>query len=411
MSNLGPEIADLGNGYSVYWPDQNIRFLVEYLARQPLGIIAEFTVLDGDRTLCEGQRVNLNGDKARVAKKLHEYDGRFKLADWAKLIETTAVLVLRLYREGEPLQLLNAETPVEALSYQLNPLVFHRKSTILFGDGGLGKSTLALLFGMLVATGETVAGLSAVRGRVLYLDYEDDRDVHVRRIQAITACHSNLKGADILYQRHHEPLWNIVPTLLRRVQTERVDFLVLDSLAAATCGDSSAEAATKAFRAIRMLNVGALILAHIPKATEQQQEAGIYGSVFFKNFARSTWELRKEQEIGSDTSVLGLFNRKSNLSRLHPPIGIRVQQNSMSSAIQYEPFDLSQTMELEKGLPLASRIINLLEQDGELRSAKDIAEALMAPLGTVKTTLSRHNKMKWHTIGEGREAKWCVLNR
>ncbi len=411
MSPLGPEIADLGNGYSIHWPDHNIRFLIEYITRQQSGIFAEFTVLDGEKTLCEGHRVNLNGDKARMAKKVHEYDGRFKLADWTLLIETTAVLVLRRYREGEPLRLLNASTPVEELSYKLNPLVLHRKTTILYGDGGLGKSSLALMCGMLVSTGESLAGLSAVPGRVLFVDYEDSWDVHVRRMRAIAACHPHLKAADVCYQGHHEPLWNIVSPLLRRVQTEQIDFLILDSLAAATCGDSSAEAAAKAFRALRMLNIGTLVLAHIPKTTEQQQQAGIYGSVFFKNFSRSTWELKKEQEVGADESVLGLFNRKSNLSRLHPPIGLRVRQNSTNSAMQYEPYDLSQTLELEKGLPIASRIRTFLEKDGGLHAAKGIAEALEISIGTVKTTLSRHNKMKWHNIGEGREAKWCALNR
>jgi len=407
----GAELADLGNGFSVYWPSQNIRFLAEYITRQQSGIFAEFTVLDGEKTLCEGCRVNLNGDKARVAKKVHEYDGRFKLSEWTLLIESTAVLVLRRYREGEPLRLLNAGTPVEELSYQLRPLVFQRKTTILYGDGGLGKSSLALLCGMLVSTGESLAGLSAVPGRVLFVDYEDSWDVHVRRMRAIAACHPRLKAADVRYQAHHEPLWNIVPMLLRRVQTEQINFLILDSLAAATCGDSSAEAATKAFRALRMLNLGALVLAHIPKATEQQQESGIYGSVFFKNFARSTWELRKEQEVGADVSILGLFNRKSNLSRLHPPLGLTVRQDGNNSFMQYEPCDLGETVELAKGLPVASRIVNFLEKDGSLYSAKDIAEAIEIPIGTVKTTLSRHNKMKWHSIGEGRETKWCVLSR
>ena len=405
------ELADLGNGFSVYWPDQGIRFLAEYITRQQTGIFAEFTVLDGEKILCEGHRVNLNGDKSRVAKKVHEYDVRFKLAEWTMLIESTAVLVLRRYREGEPLRLLNASTPVEELSYQLSPLVFHRKTTILYGDGGLGKSSLALLCGMLVSTGGSLAGLSAVPGRVLFVDYEDSWDVHVRRMRAIAACHPQLKAADVRYQAHHEPLWNIVPMLLRRVQTEQITFLILDSLAAATCGDSSAEAATKAFRALRMLNLGALVLAHIPKATEQQQESGIYGSVFFKNFARSTWELRKEQEVGADVSILGLFNRKSNLSRLHPPLGLTVRQNGTNSSMQYEPCDLGETVELAKGLPVASRIVNFLEKDGSLYSAKDIAEAIEIPIGTVKTTLSRHNKMKWHSIGEGRETKWCVLSR
>jgi hypothetical protein len=182
-------------------------------------------------------------------------------------------------------------------------------------------------------------------------------------------------------------------------------------LAAATCGDASAEAATKAFRALRMLNRGALVLAHIPKTNEQQQEAGIYGSVFYKNFARSTWELKKEQEVGADESVLGLFNRKSNLSRLHAPIGLRVRQNSTNTAMSYESCDLSRTLELAKGLPVASRIRDFLENDGNLHAAKDIAEALDIPVGTIKTTLSRHNRIKWNSVGEGREAKWCVLNR
>ncbi|MDR4470097.1 MAG: helicase RepA family protein [Nitrospira sp.] len=395
----------------MYWSDYNIRFLVEYLTRQSQGILSEFTVLDGEKTLCEGQRVNLNGDKSRVAKKVHEYDGRLKLSDWTALIETTAVLVLRRYREGEPPHRLNAETPVEELTYQVNPLVHPRKVTIVYGDGGLGKSSLALLIGMLVSTGETVAGLSAIRGRVLLIDYEDTLDVHARRRRAIAECHPNLKDAELIYQTHHEPIWNILPTLLRLVQVERIDFIILDSLAAATCGDASAEAATKAFRALRMLNCGALVLAHIPKTNEQQQEAGIYGSVFYKNFARSTWELKKEQEVGADESVLGLFNRKSNLSRLHPPIGLRVRQNSTNTAMAYEACDLTQTLELEKGLPIAGRIRNFLEQDGGLYTAKEIAEALAAPVATVKSTLSRQNTHKWHSIGTGRDTKWTCVNR
>lgn len=411
MSHPVPEIADLGNGYSLLWPDQKVRFLVEYITRQSAGIYAEFTVINGDRVLCEGQRVNLNGDKSRLAKKVQEIDGHSKLSDWTLLIEATAVLVLRRYREGEPPHRLNADTPVQDLSYQVNPLVHHRKVTILYGDGGLGKSSLALVVGMLVATGGSVAGLSAVRGQVLFIDYEDDIDVHARRRRAIAECHPALGAADLIYQKHHEPIWNILPALLRQVQLDRIQFIVLDSLAAATGGDASAEAATKAFRALRMLNCGALVLAHIPKTNEQQQEAGIYGSVFYKNFARSTWELKKEQEVGADESVLGLFNRKSNLSRLHAPIGLRVRQNSTNTAMSYEACDLSRTMELAKGLPVASRIRDFLEKDGNLYAAKDIAEALELPLPTVKTTLSRHNKLKWNSIGEGREAKWCVLSR
>ena len=46
-------IVDLGNGYAIHWPDQNIRFLLEYLTKERNGMIGEITILDGAATLCE----------------------------------------------------------------------------------------------------------------------------------------------------------------------------------------------------------------------------------------------------------------------------------------------------------------------------------------------------------------------
>ena len=66
MSRLA-EIADLGNGYAIHWPDQNIRILIEYLTKQSNGIIGEVTVLDGEATLCESLRINLNAELKRQA--------------------------------------------------------------------------------------------------------------------------------------------------------------------------------------------------------------------------------------------------------------------------------------------------------------------------------------------------------
>jgi hypothetical protein len=328
---------------------------------------------------------------------------------WKLLLQRACSLVLKRHREGEPLRVLTVETPVEALSYQINPLVFRGKATVLFGDGGLGKSTLALLSAMCVSTGEAVAGIAALPGRALYLDYEDSYDVHVRRMQAIAACHPALARADVHYQACTEPLTALTPTLLRRIQTDGITFLVLDSLAAATGGDAGAEAATKVFRAIRTLNVGALILAHVPKSPGEGQEPSIYGSVFHKNFARSTWEIRKEQEIGSDQAILGLFNRKSNLSRLHYPLGLKVTQNEDGSQIRYESADLSQVAEMVKSLPAPAQIRNFLE-DGTPRTAKAIAEGTGLKLDTVKSTLSREKGRKWQMLGgAGQETLWTVL--
>ena len=182
-------IVDLGNGYAIHWPDQNIRILLEYLAKERNGIIGEITILDGASTLCESLRINLNAEPKTksIAKKVHENDGRFTLPDWARMIESTCVLTLRRYRRGEPSQYLDRHTIVEPLTFAINPLVPKKKSAILFSDGGKGKSTFALALALAVNAGGTVAGVSALKGKALYLDWEDDVDVHARRLQAIQA--------------------------------------------------------------------------------------------------------------------------------------------------------------------------------------------------------------------------------
>jgi hypothetical protein len=188
--------------------------------------------------------------------------------------------------------------------------------------------------------------------------------------------------------------------------------MVLDSLLAATGGDASAEGTAKLFAALRMFNVSTLVIAHVPKSQgEGQDHPTVYGSVFNQNFARALWELKKEQGIGEDTLTLGLFNRKSNLSRLHPPIGLQVTQNSDGSRIHFEPYDLSKAAELAAALPLPNRIRNLLESDGVPRSSQEIADTLGANTGSVKNTLSRHTGHKWHMVGGNRDAKWTVLSR
>jgi RecA-family ATPase len=330
---------------------------------------------------------------------------------WKVLLQRACSLVLKHHRRGEPATRLSKDSQVAALTYAINPLVFKRKITIVYGDGGLGKSTWALFCAMIVSTGGTVAGISAGKGCALYLDWEDDADVHTRRLHAIQAGHPELADADVLYQRCTEPLTKMVYQLVRRIVGERITFVVLDSLMASTGGDSSAEGTAKLFAALRLLDCEVLALGHVPKTQpESQERTTVYGSVFNQNFARSVWELKKEQEVGDDTAILGLFQRKSNLSRLHQPIGLKVTHNETNTLVRYEPYDLSQAAELAPALPLASRIRNLLE-DGVPRTSKEISEELEAKQSSIKAVLSKHKGRKWCMIGDNKDALWTILHR
>lgn len=85
MSNPA-EVSDLGGGYAVRWPEENIRIVIEYLHKQTQGLIGEITIRDGEVTLCESLRINLNAEPKTksIAKKVHEYDDRLSLPDWAR---------------------------------------------------------------------------------------------------------------------------------------------------------------------------------------------------------------------------------------------------------------------------------------------------------------------------------------
>ena len=350
-----------------------------------------------------------DGSREKIAKALKEHD---KDTPWRQLLEQSCTKVLRHYRTGDPLVTMSSETPIEPLSYTINPLVFERKITVLYAGGGQGKSTKALFLAMLSSVGGSLAGFSALKGNSLYLDFEDDLSVHARRLQAIQKGHPELLLARVAYRRCVEPLYKFAPALLRQIHQGQIRFIVVDSLLAATGGDSSAEATTQLFIALRALNVSILLIGHTPKTIAEGHDAPtLYGSVFNSNFARATWELQKEQEIGEDRLVIGLHNRKSNLSRLHQPIGLQVTHADGGARIVFEPCDLSTAPELEKRLPLPNRIRRLLENDGVPRLAKTIAEELDAPLSSVRSTLSnsRYVGKKWMQVDGGqKERLWTA---
>ena len=386
----------------------------ERLNTQRGGIIAEVSITVGSTDLRSGIDLNLKSVNAQtlLAGSLSSLcQDLARDIPWKVLIPGACALVLKRYRHGAPLLRIDKDTYCEPLTFIVNPLVIKRKPTVVFADGGKGKSTLALMVALLVSTGGTIAGVSAMKGRALYLDWEDSEEVHTRRTHALQEGHPELIEGYVMYLRCTERLARMVPELARLIQREQITFLVVDSLLAAAGGGSDAEATEQFFAALRVLNIATLIIGHTPKTLAEGQESPtIYGSVFNSNFSRSTWEVRTKQQVGEDCAILGLFHRKTNLTRKLLPLGLKVRQKSDGTFIRYESFDLNQAAEIKKALPLHNRIRNLLESDGVSRSSKEIADELGRPLESIKATLSnaRYKGIKWHMLGEGREAQWTV---
>lgn len=407
------ELQEVVGLYTVRTAKHRVTLTFDRLHEQRGASHAELTVTLVETVLLDAVDVNLKSDAAqlKLANSLKTYSASIP---WKVLLQKACALVMRRHRQGEPLVHLNKDYEMEPLSYAINPIVPRKKTAILFADGGKGKSTYALMLAMLVSTGQNAARFSALPGKALFLDWEDDVDVHARRLHALRAGHPELDNAEVQYQRCCEPLTKLTHDLARTIQREGITFVVIDSLLAAMGGEASAEAVGKFFAAVRVFQVESLLIGHTPKTlAEGQEHATVYGSVFNQNFARGVWELKTEQEIGEDSAILGLFHRKSNLTRKHPPIGLKVTHKPDGSCIKYEPFDLTKAAVMVNALPLPNRIRNLLDSDGMPRTSQQVADELGSKLNSVKTTLSnpRYKGIKWSLIGEGKEARWTTMKR
>jgi hypothetical protein len=65
--------------------------------------------------------------------------------------------------------------------YTVDGVVYKGKTAGVYGDGGTAKSTLVMHLGQRVARGEKWLGFETVKTRVLYLDFELDKEEQTRR--------------------------------------------------------------------------------------------------------------------------------------------------------------------------------------------------------------------------------------
>lgn len=395
-----PSVNIIGQGLSFEWPGFHLRITLDRFrdGQHPTAEYHATTTAPGYQPHISQGKLTLTSTDAR-GKESKRLKALYPEAKWDEIMETICALGLRHMRQGEPVLRLTASADIPPPIHRLFPLVYDGLPTVLFGPGGVGKSYLALFMAMLVDHGGWDAGFCGQPGPSLYIDYESDYADLASRAKRIRGGHGKLTGVEPLYRRCYVPFADDLPALQHCVAESGVKFLVIDSLAAA-CGAEleRAETAIRFFNALRSLRVASLILAHVAKNSE---EKSIYGSVFFSNFARSTWEMKKAQEAGDHTTRIGLYHRKTNIGPLQQPLGLKLHFGEVFSL---EPIDLNDEPSLAVSLPLASRLKAALK--GGAKSAKELSEELGVELPQVKARLS-DGLMKWSTkIGD---AKWGLL--
>lgn len=298
--------------------------------------------------------------------------------DWAGLIEEFCQRVLQADRAGQPavdLRQIERPNPKEDMIEVDGLALPKHHPSILFGDGGTGKSYLALY----------LAGRMAEKGvSVMLADWELCGDDHRDRLERLFP-----DGMPrILYARCEKPLVFEADRLRRVVKENGIQFSVFDSIAFASDGPpEAAEVAGRYFRAVRQIGGGSLHVAHVTKGENADKKP--FGSAFWSNGARATWYVKQDEaSAGSDALQIGLFNRKANLGRLRPAVGFAIEFTD--ECTRFRRTDVADTPELAGQLTVFQRMQHLLRSRS--MTVTQIAEELNVEVNTVTQTVNRYVK-------------------
>lgn len=281
-----------------------------------------------------------------------------------RLVDQAVGMAIRLHNERNEVVLL-ADVPVEddlSIKYVVPPFVVEDGASIIFGQGGGTKTYFALYLGLCVALGLPFFGAEVQQRNVLFLDYEASKQRLAARMKLL------LGGLDLGEERPPFHYWSaegrslqdLVPALRRVIKDYQIGVIIVDSAALACGGDASEQTvATDYFNAVARLGVPVLTIAHITK--DEEGDKYPFGSVFWHNSARTTWNVKSVDE--GDAIFTGLFNRKVNDAKRQEALGFRFDFYEKSVELTTTPDVHPEIAEQRlRKVSLSQRILSLLEK-------------------------------------------------
>jgi RecA-family ATPase len=267
-----------------------------------------------------------------------------------ELIQNAYAALTQIETPADRLVLVSAASfegqPVPQDNFLIDGVFPSHCVSMLSGDGGTGKSTLALQLAVAVQFGTNWIGRPVnARGSVLYLAAEDDLHIMHKRLAAIVASENNslrnlqdlhivpLVGEDALLTKP-TPDGLIAPSGLyhavyARVRALKPSLVIIDNLSDCFGGDEINRVHARQFvTMLRKMCIQAettiLVLAH-PSLSGMSSGRGTSGSTGWPNSVRALAYLDKPQkgttEEDPDTRVLRL--KKSNYGATGTEIKLR----------------------------------------------------------------------------------------
>jgi len=334
--------------------------------------------------------LNLSSLQARnrMAKILTPRYDRIK---WDKTLQEISDLILERLLQGTPALEIDTIGEIKPVKYLLYPLIQEEVPTVLYGDGGSLKSTLARIISTCIRLPWTDNPFQFITKdkplKTLFLDWETNEHTFKRGLQLLKNG-MGLPEYSLTYLHCDRPLGEDLENIMQIIIDNDIKFIVVDSLSLALGGDlSKQELAGNIFRDLRQLQITSLLLTHITKSEDKHPTP--FGSTFYSNHARSVIYVKKTQEVGGNEISVGLYHKKANETGLFHPIGFRALFDK--DKITFSSIDVKSIPELSAGLSLKEQIKELLKSGA--MNTLDIAEELGANRESISVILYRNKKM------------------
>jgi len=235
---------------------------------------------------------------------------------------------------------------VPARQWLVDGLVPQKTVTLFSGDGGTGKSLLALQLAVAVSTERAWIGNPVSKGRVIYISAEDDDDELHRRVDDILRAegcsYSALAGLTLRSLAGEDALLAVDSqlALMKTALFEELDaraaedtpaLIVIDTLADVYPANENDRAKVRQFvgilRGLALKRKCAVMLLAHPSLTGLNSGTGTSGSTAWNNSVRSRLYLSRISDNGyeADPDARVLTTMKANYGRIGGEINVRWQ--------------------------------------------------------------------------------------
>ena len=284
--------------------------------------------------------------------------------------------------------------------YLVKGLVLAAYVTLLYGDGGVAKSLLALALAVAVSgASEQWLGREVEKCLALYVDFELDAEEQTRRVHQI--CRG--QGLDrppegLLYMSAlGHTAREAFAAALKECKEHGIGLMIVDSLGPALQGDAEAARDVigffqKSIEPFRTEGIAVLIVDHQSRlqAGQSYQSKGAFGSVFKTNLARSVIQAQAT-ERGEGTLTVRLRQKKHNFGPLAEPFGVKLSFSEEAIGLEAVELDASELAE-EATLNATDRVKLALRSGAAYPS--ELAEATGLAVKTVKNALTGLRKQE-----------------